>query len=96
MKIISEIGTDMQAFPSEHHLASWAGMCPGNNESGGKKKALIAIGHMILCACYHIILKKEPFNELGMDFLEEKLKEKRIEHYAKKLKELGYKIDKIA
>ena len=37
-KIISEIGTDMQAFPSEHHLASWAGMCPGNNESGGKKK----------------------------------------------------------
>ncbi|NDV59193.1 transposase [Bacteroides sp. 519] len=29
----------MSAFPTEKHLASWAGMCPGNNESAGKKKA---------------------------------------------------------
>jgi transposase len=36
--IISEIGVDMSKFPSEHHLASWAGVSPGNNESGGKKK----------------------------------------------------------
>ena len=36
--IISEIGTDMSAFPSEKHLSSWAGMSPGNHESGGKKK----------------------------------------------------------
>lgn len=36
--IISEIGTDMNQFPSEHHLASWSGVSPGNNESGGKKK----------------------------------------------------------
>ncbi len=28
----------MSAFPTEKHLAKWAGMCPGNNESGGKKK----------------------------------------------------------
>jgi transposase len=38
VKIISEIGTDMSVFPSEKHLAKWAGMCPGNNETGGKKK----------------------------------------------------------
>ena len=37
--IISEIGTDMTRFPNEHHLSSWAGLSPGNNESGGKKKA---------------------------------------------------------
>jgi transposase len=37
--IISEIGTDMSVFPSEKHLAKWAGMCPGNNESAGKKKS---------------------------------------------------------
>lgn len=36
--IIAEIGNDMERFPNEHHLASWAGMSPGNNESAGKKK----------------------------------------------------------
>lgn len=38
--IIAEVGTDMERFPGEEHLASWAGMSPGNNESAGKKKAL--------------------------------------------------------
>ncbi|MCE7039584.1 IS110 family transposase [Dyadobacter sp. CY312] len=38
--IVAEIGVDVEAFPSEKHLAKWAGICPGNNESGGKKKAL--------------------------------------------------------
>ena len=36
--IISEIGINMDVFPDAEHLASWAGMCPGNNESAGKKK----------------------------------------------------------
>jgi transposase len=36
--IIAEIGVDMKVFPNEQHLASWAGMSPGNNESAGKKK----------------------------------------------------------
>jgi len=36
--IVSEIGVDMDVFPSEHHLESHSGMCPGNNESAGKKK----------------------------------------------------------
>lgn len=37
--LIAEIGLDMSVFPTEKHLASWAGMSPGNNESAGKKKA---------------------------------------------------------
>jgi len=36
--LIAEMGVDMERFPSERHLSSWAGMSPGNNESGGKKK----------------------------------------------------------
>ena len=36
--IIAEIGVDMRRFPTAGHLASWAGMCPGNHESGGKRR----------------------------------------------------------
>jgi len=37
--IISEIGSDVSAFPDAKHLASWAALCPGNNESAGKRKS---------------------------------------------------------
>jgi transposase len=37
--IISEIGVDMGRFPTAAHLASWAGLCPGNNESAGKHRS---------------------------------------------------------
>lgn len=36
--IVAEIGTDMTTFPTAGHLASWAGLCPGNNESAGKRR----------------------------------------------------------
>jgi transposase len=37
--LIAETGGDMTAFPTAKHLASWAGVCPGNNESAGKRRS---------------------------------------------------------
>jgi transposase len=37
--IIAEIGADMSRFPTAEHLASWAGLCPGNHESAGKRRS---------------------------------------------------------
>jgi transposase len=37
--VVAEIGADMEVFPSAQHLASWTGVCPGNNESAGKRKS---------------------------------------------------------
>jgi len=37
--IISVIGTDMERFPSDRHISSWAGLCPGDNESAKKRKS---------------------------------------------------------
>lgn len=36
--VIGEMGVDMSQFPTAGHLASWAGICPGNNRSAGKRK----------------------------------------------------------
>jgi transposase len=36
--IMAELGTEMEAFPTPGHLASWAGLCPGNDQSGGKRR----------------------------------------------------------
>ena len=138
--IISEIGADMKVFPDEHHLASWSGLSPGNNESAGKKKssrtrqgnkhlkslvcelawgatrtkgtyyrakyesmigrrgkkrALIAIGHKILCSAYHVIKSKQEYKELGYDFLIERKKRNKIAFMTQQLKTFGYKVEKV-
>jgi transposase len=135
--ILAEIGTEMERFPTAEHLSSWAGMSPGNNESGGKKKvcgtthgnkslrttltecawaasrkkdcylrakyhslvgrrgkkrALIAVGHKILIASYHILKHKVGYKELGGDYLDKRRKEKITRSYVKRLASLGYQV----
>jgi transposase len=36
--IVAEVGADMTPFPTASHLSSWAGLCPGNNQSGGRRR----------------------------------------------------------
>jgi transposase len=47
----AEMGGDITVFPSEDHFASWIGICPGNNESGGKQRKAKALkGNRWLCS----------------------------------------------
>jgi transposase len=111
--LIAEIGAEMTIFPTAGHLASWAGMCPGNNKSAGRtgpgttrpgpvwlrqhlleaapaaartrnnhlaarharirarrgsKRAAVATGHAILIAAWHILTRRESFQNLGADY----------------------------
>jgi len=56
----------------------------------GKKRALIAVGHKILCAVYHVLTKKEKYKELGSTFLEAKKIKNKIKNINQQLQDLGY------
>lgn len=136
--MIAELGTDMSVFPTDNQISSWAGVCPGNNESAGKKrtgatsgnkalksilcecawaasktkdtrlsatywrwvkrmgkkKALLALGHLILRIAYKLLLTREPYKELGTEYRAEREQamEQRI---IKQLQLKGYQVSKV-
>jgi len=62
--IISVIGIDMERFPTDAHISKWAGLCPGNNESAGKRKSgKTSKGNQLLrstmIVCAHSAVKKK-------------------------------------
>ena len=58
----------------------------------GKKRALIAVGHKILIMCYEILKRKEPYRELGGEYLDKRKKEKVLKSYISRLNALGYDV----
>lgn len=58
-----------------------------------KKKALIALAHTMLVSIYHMIKKREPYKELGVDYLENLHKERTLKNLKKRIESLGYKVE---
>ena len=72
--IISEIGTNMEAFPSAKHLSSWAGLTPTNNESVGKKKSVRVSKagcyiKPLLVQCANAVVKSKKYPEIRNRYL---------------------------
>ena len=100
--LIAEIGVDMEAFPTEKHLAAWAATRTKNTfysaryhrlaARRGKKRALVAVGHSILKSVWHVLKEACEYKELGAEYLNQRMEQKRKNYLTKELKELDYKV----
>jgi transposase len=135
--IIAEIGVDMSVFPTAKELASWAGQCPGNDQSAGRrrsgrtrkgskwldwaleeaalaatrtndvylqaqyqrlrprrghKKALGAVKHSIIIACWHMLSTGELYNDLGGDYFRKRDPQRTTKRLIAQLEALGHTV----
>jgi transposase len=132
-KMLAEMGLDMSRFPTAGHLATWAGLAPGNHQSGGKrysgrttkgnkalnttmvvaawtavrtkdtflkaryhrlaarrgkKRAIVAVAHSMLVSAYHILSHRQPYQELGGDYFDQRKKETKVSYLIRRLERL--------
>jgi len=135
--ILAEIGVDMSVFPRDRQLASWAGQCPGNDQSAGKRRsgrtrkgskwlndalkdaamaairtndsylqaqyqrlrprighgrALGAVKHSIICACWHMLTTGELYRDLGGDYFRRRDPERQTRRLVAQLEALGHTV----
>ncbi len=135
--IVAEIGVDMSVFPTAKELASWAGQCPGNDQSAGRrrsgrtrkgskwldwaleeaalaatrtndvylqaqyqrlrprrghKKALGAVKHSIIIACWHMLSTGELYKDLGGDYFRKRDPQRTTKRLVTHLEALGHTV----
>ncbi len=135
--LVAEIGVDMSRFPTPGHLAAWAGVAPGSNESAGRqrsgrtrkgntwlktalvqaahgaarmkgtalaaqyrrvaarrgaRRAIMAVAHRLLIIAYHVIARREPYRELGADYLERRRPVAVVDRLVQRLRQLGVEV----
>lgn len=103
--ILSEIGTDMSKWLNEKHFASWLGLAPHNDVSGGKVlrsrtlktdnragQALVATAHKIARTVYYLLKNCVQYEDIGAEAYEVKQREREIAYLKKKAARLGFDI----